>query len=406
MLNPHDAVPLPARPSLERYRKLAKQLVKAYRSGAMGEFVGRWVGANRAIEKFAREKLAESGPKLTAAQFVLARSYGFESWPKFQKHVESLARKGSEVERFEAAADAVVNGKIGVLKRLLREDPALVRARSNREHRATLLHYAAANGVEQYRQKTPKNIVKIAGMLIAAGAEIDATANLYGGESTALGLAATSVFPQRAGVQEALMQLLLDHGAEIGATVRGCIWNGQGKAAEYLADRGAKLTLETAAGVGGLEAVKSHFDDYGKLTRPAAKKEMQLGFVMACAWGRKDVVEFLLERGADPAWHRGDGQTALHWAVIGGNLEILKLLMGRPNPPLEAKNQYGGTVLGQTLWSAAHGGEPDRYIAILEALIAAGARVPEKHVPVNAKVDAWLEQHGSCVEPSLHWFGE
>ena len=44
----------------------------------------------------------------------------------------------------------------------LRRDPALVRARSSRVccfdppvHRATLLHYVAANGVEAYRQKTP-----------------------------------------------------------------------------------------------------------------------------------------------------------------------------------------------------------------------------------------------------------
>ena len=29
-------------------------------------------------------------------------------------------------------------------------------------HRATLLHYIGANGVEGYRQKTPKNAVKVA----------------------------------------------------------------------------------------------------------------------------------------------------------------------------------------------------------------------------------------------------
>ena len=126
---------------------------------------------------------------------------------------------------------------------------------------------------------------------------------------------------------------------------------------------------------------------------------------MACAWGRKDVVEFLLDRGADPAWCRKDGQTALHWAVIGGNLNIVKLLLRR-NPPLEAVNIHGGTVLGQTLWSAAHGGDPDIYIAILEALIAAGAQVPERHVPVNSKVDQWLERHGSRSEPSWYWSGE
>lgn len=60
-------------------------------------------------------------------------------------------------------------------------------------------------------------------------------------------------------------------------------------------------------------------------------------------------------------------------------------------------------MLGQTLWSAAHGGDPDAYVAILEALAAAGAKIPERHVPVNARVDTWLAQHGSRAEPS--WIG-
>jgi hypothetical protein len=403
MLNPWDALPLPPRPSLERYRKLAKQLVKAQKTDAIHEWAARWIGtpAARPIERFAREKLAESGPKLTAAQFVMARSHGFESWPKFQKHLYSLARKGSSVARFEAAADAIVNGKIAILKGLLREDPELVRARSTREHQATLLLYVAANGVEQYRQRTPKNIVRIAEILLAAGAAIDATAELYGGGATTLGLAATSVHPERAGVQETLMQMLLDHGAEIGDAVRGCLWNGRGKAAVFLADRGARLTLESAAGVGRLDVVESYFGKDAKVP----PREMQSGFLLACAWGRKGVVEFLLDRGADPAWHSKDGQTALHWAVIGGHLEIVKLLLRR-NPPLGARNVYGGDVVGQTLWSAAHGGDAELYIAILDALISAGARLPAQHVPVNVKIDAWLLRHGSGSEPSWHWIGE
>ena len=67
---------------------------------------------------------------------------------------------------------------------------------------------------------------------------------------------------------------------------------------------------------------------------------------------------------------------------------------------------FGGTVLDQALWSAAHGGDPDVYIAILEALVAAGAKVPERHVPVNPLVNAWLTQHGSRAEPSWYWYGE
>jgi hypothetical protein len=52
-----------------------------------------------------------------------------------------------------------------------------------------LLHYASANGIESYRQKT----LKITKMLLDGGADVDATCHVYGSECTTLGLVATSV---------------------------------------------------------------------------------------------------------------------------------------------------------------------------------------------------------------------
>ena len=73
--------------------------------------------------------------------------------------------------------EAVITGDAATLDSLLREP--LVLARSTRVthfdlpvHRATLLHYVAANGVEGYRQKTPNNAVEVATMLLKAGAEV------------------------------------------------------------------------------------------------------------------------------------------------------------------------------------------------------------------------------------------
>lgn len=440
--NPQDALPIPPRPSLERYKKLAKELVKACKSAksdAIRDWSEEWVEALvklsklkitrqlpvsiprwiDEVEDFAKRKMLGGGPAhrrcaLADAQFVIARSHGFESWPKFAKQLEELARKNSSVSRFEAAADAIVRGDIATLKRLLREEPELIRARSTREHNATLLHYVSANGVEEYRQKTPKNIVDITEILLKAGAEVDAIANVYGGGCTTLGLAATSVHPERAGVQEALLQTLLDHGANLEqpsiainrqSIVSGCLANGRLKAAAFLASRGASLDLAGAAALGKLDAVKSFFGEDGGLKPNTAKEQFEQAFLFACGYGPSDVVEFLLGKGADLTAHRGDGQTGLHWAVIGGHLETVKLLL-RSKAPLEVKNTYGGTVLDQTLWYAAHGGDPDAYIAILEALVAAGAKVPERHVPVNTRVDAWLAKQGSRAERSWYWYGE
>lgn len=437
--NPQDALPLPKRPNLERYKKLAKELVKACKSAdpdAIGSWAENWIKtvAKKSgvvftrelpvtidrwieqVEEFARKKLEQqiSTCRLADAQFVIARSHGFESWPSFSKHLNALNQKNSSIQRFESAADAIVKGDINTLKRLLREDPALVHARSTREHNATLLHYVSANGIEGYRQRTPKNIVAIAQLLLENGADVDAEADVYGGGSTTLGLAATSVHPYAVGVQNALIQLLLDHGAEIDhrraggnqeSSVIGALDNGRGEAAAYLATHGAKLNLQAAAGVGRLDIVKDYFNQDGTRKAKTTLKQLQAAFLYACGWGRNNVVEFLIDKGVDLNDGGRDRQTPLHWAVIGGHLETVKLLL-RFNPPLEAENIYGGTVFGQALWSAAHGGDQKTYSEIIKSLIGAGAKVPARHVPISKLIDELLRHYGSVPERSWYWYGE
>lgn len=432
--NAQDALPLPQRPNVERYKSLAKDLVKACRRGdeAIDAWAEKWVTtlaersgiefrrplpviASRWADQVAgfvrREIKANKGRcRLADAQSMIARSDGFTTWARFTKHLNGLNEKGSAIARFERAADAIIKGDTKTLKRLLRNDPRLVHARSTRKHEATLLHYTSANGVEGYRQKTPANIVEITELLLKAGAEIDAEADVYGGGATTLGLAATSVHPFRAGVQNPLLQLLLDYGAEIDhktsagnsqSSVLGALANGRPEAAAYLADRGARLNLEAAAGVGRLDVVQSFLN---KKTKPP-QKQLQSALRYACAGGHKDVVEFLLKNGVDLAYGGRDGQTALHWAAIFGRLEMVKLLL-KYNPPLESRNMYGGTVLGQTMWSAAHGGDPKTFAKIIETLIAAGAKVPPRHVPVNKPIDKLLRRYGSEPEPTWYWYGE
>ena len=430
--NSQDALPLPLRPNVERYKKLATGLVKACKSvdpNAIGDWAEAWVKMlvkqsaiklgrkqprairrwSGQVEAFAQRKLSnEDGPqcRLSDAQFVIARSHGFESWAKFTKHLKELSKKTSLVAKFEAAADAICNGDVKTLKRLLRQQPNLVHLRSTREHHATLLHYVSANGVEGYRQKTPKNIVEISEILLNAGADVNAEADVYGGGATTLMLAATSVHPFRAGVQNPLLQVLLDHGANIDQdAVKDCLANGRGAAARFLADRGARLDLGTAAGVGRLDVVKSFFKPDGSLKRKTSRKQLHLAFTHACASGCLNVVEFMLDKGVDLSAHPGDRQTPLHCAAITGQLETVKFLLSH-NAPLEITNIYGGTVLGQTLWSAAHGGDPELYAEIIKVLIEAGAKVPERHVPVNKPIDDLLRGYGSVPEPTWYWFGE
>jgi hypothetical protein len=347
---------------------------------------------------FLRKRLSHSawcgGPALdfsgADARAILAREHHFTSFDKLARHLADVKQGASSVAAFEAAVDALVAGDLAALERSLRTNPALVHARSPRTHRATLLHYVGTNGVEGWRQRTPANAVSIAKVLLDAGAAVDALADMYGGATT-LGLVATSLHPQRAGVQLDLLEILLDHGAALEhplaaghgpGVVNGCLANGWPGAAEFLAGRGARLDLEGAAGVGRLEAVRGFFAADGGLKDGATPAQAKSGFQWACQYGRTEVVRFLLGRGVrTEEMHRG--QTGLHWAAYGGHADIVKRLLA-DGPALGLKDgRFGNTPLGWALYGWANppceaGG--GRHHEVVALLIAAGAAVEAESI--------------------------
>jgi ankyrin repeat protein len=404
-----DALPLPARPNIEQYKKLAKDFQQACKAGdpaALQQWVVRWAetlaglqeraaptGVHWIAERVERQwrRLQKSnqqaaGCTLAGAQLFIARCHGFASWPKFTKHLEALGAS-SPVSHFEAAVDAIVSGNIATLEKLLRDHPELIRMRSTREHRSTLLHYVSANGVEDFRQKTPANIVEITTMLVDAGADVNAESEAYGGRSTTLGLTATSCHPEDAGVQLPLMDLLIRHGARIdgpdgGSAVNGCLHNGRAEAAEFFADRGARLDLEAAAGVGRLDVVRRFFNADGRLLPPATPKQMHDGFAWACEFGRTSVVDFLLRHGIGiDTKLPHDGQTGLHWAAYGGHAETVKLLLERGAPVNTADESYGGTPLEWALYAWGNSPRPTErgsYFETVALLARAGAKLHDE----------------------------
>ena len=410
-----DAVPLPPRPDLDHYKKLAKELLRASEAPVAEDPVSdpvrawalRWLEANARLCGHWRDDDGAAGvlahqadaitsrwvavqkkrgaelPLLADAQFFLAREIGFPSWPKFAEHVRALESAQSTVTNFEAAAEAIVAGDERTLRALLLQDPSLVKARSLREHRSTLLHYCSANGVEDYRQRTPPNIVAVARMLLDAGAEGNAESDAYGGRSTTLMLTATSFHPERVGVQRALMDLLLDRGAAVdvgkSSDVVVCLHNGRGQEAEFLASRGARLDLEGAAGVGALDRVKEFFAEDGELRPPATAQQLADGFGWACEFGRVAGVEFLLSQGvrAD-ARSRTDGVTPLHWAALCGQPEIVRMLLEGGADVNARETRYGGTPVSWAVYGFAdHDGtrQQTRFYEVVDLLVAAGAEV-------------------------------
>jgi hypothetical protein len=201
---------------------------------------------------------------------------------------------------FEAAADAIVGGDIRSLAEMTRESPQLIRARSNRPHHATLLHYLAANGVEGERQKSPKNAVEIATLLLNSGAEVDALAEMYEGQHTTMAMLVSSVLPAKAGVQDALVERLLDFGAAIEGAgtgespLIGALAFGYLSAAETLAKRGAKTdTLPAVAGLG-------RFADAARLLPTSDAIQRHRALALAAQHGHVEIVRLLLDAGEDP----------------------------------------------------------------------------------------------------------
>jgi hypothetical protein len=323
------------------------------------------------------------------ARAIIAAKQHFDSWDGYAAFTDALRDRRSLVAQFEAAVDAVVVGDAETLERLLRQHPELIRARSVRTHHSTLLLYVGANGVEGYRQRTPQNARQIAEMLLDAGADVNAVGDMYRGTTT-LGLVATSIHPVRAGVQEALIDLLLARGASLdravapdythGRLVNACLANGRGDGAELVAKRGAPLDLEAAGGVGRLDVVKTFFEPDGRLSSRATTDDLMSGFKWACGYGHIDVVRFLIDRGVDVG-ERHRGETALHVAAYGGHAEIVALLLERGAPLTVPDEVWSGTPLGWALhaWSyPPDGANPDRYYRVVDLLIGAGATVPSE----------------------------
>ena len=89
-----DAKHLPARPSLEQYKKQAKDFVKGFKS-ADREAIQRTQKFHLHADKFLGSTALKAKFALADAQLIIAREHGFESWPRFAKHIQSLTREVS-----------------------------------------------------------------------------------------------------------------------------------------------------------------------------------------------------------------------------------------------------------------------------------------------------------------------
>lgn len=385
-----DLQPLPFHSTLEQYREQAQQLLEAHRLGEAQAIRVIHQHHPRFLDSkipWLPKNLPDSEIQSAAfepedAQLTIARWYNFQDWPALAQYVAEVTRNAS-VFQFESAVEAVITGDLATLESLLRDHPGLVRARSTRinnfdppVHRATLLHYIAANGVEGYRQKTPQNAVEIATALLQAGAEVDALADMYGGHYTTMSMLVSSCHPAKAGVQVALAETLLDFGAAIeasgsvkwGSPLMTALAFGYLPTAKALVRRGARVdNIAAAAGLGRLA-------DVAQLLATADPESRHRALALAAQHGHVDVVRLLLDAGEDPSRYNPDGNhshsTPLHQAVLAGHDAVVRVLV-EGGARLDIKDTiYQSTPLG---W-AIYGGQT----AIEKYLRAQGARTAQE----------------------------
>lgn len=351
-----------------QYAEQASELLEAHRAGhpdALRLFHTRHPRfLDSEIKWLARFDVTEDDIRnaplgLADAELTVARWHDFQDWAALTGYAEAMTRRDSPAYEFECAVEAVIHGDLPALESLLRAEPQLVRIRSMRvccfdppAHRATLLHYIAANGVEGYRQKSPPNAVEIARALLRAGAEPDALASMYGGECTTMSMLVSSTPPHEAGVQVPLVHTLVDFGAAVEPRGAGnwtsplmtALVFGFRDAAQALVQRGARVEdLAAAAGLGRME-------DAVRLLSGADPASRHRALAIAAQLGQVEIVRLLLDAGEDPSRHNPDGMhshaTPLHQAVWGGHDAVVRLLVER-GARLDIRDKiYKGTPLG------------------------------------------------------------
>src|SRR5262249_49641276 len=97
------ATPLPDRPDLDQLKNQAKDLLKGHKAGDP-EALRRIRANHPRLAGSPAHQIQASRFTLSRAQLVLAREYGFASWPKLKAHIESLSPGADDlVDQFKRA---------------------------------------------------------------------------------------------------------------------------------------------------------------------------------------------------------------------------------------------------------------------------------------------------------------
>ena len=253
---------LPSSANLEHLRKQAKALLHDYQQKEP-----------QAVAKFGTLRL-KAGPKLSDAQHLIAREYGFDSWSKLKEQVESLA--AGFAEAVPLARRALRDDDAAGFRRVLERYPML-KARINEP-----VADFDSPLITQVRSRAMLDV------LVDAGADINATSSWWAGGFGLLDCADPDV-------------------------------------AAHAIQRGAVITVHAAARLGMLEKLKELIAAHPELVHArGGDGQTPLHFASTV-----EIAEHLLDRGADIDARDVDHESTPAQYMVRTRPEVARYLIRR-----------------------------------------------------------------------------
>lgn len=207
-----------------------------------------------------------------------------------------------------------------------------------------LLWFVVENPIRN--ERLPPNIVQVADTIIAHLDRLDPPSRQHQLDYT-VRLAATGRVPRECGVQIALIDALVAHGAHADG-LDAAIAHREFDAARRLIHLGAPLTLTAAIALGLL-------DDARRLLPGADTASRADALVVAASLGLRDGVALLLDAGVDPNIRSARlhcHATALHQAALIGDRDLCDMLLAKGASRTVYDDMWNGAPFG---W-ASHAG--------------------------------------------------
>ncbi|XP_046548423.1 protein fem-1 homolog A-like [Haliotis rubra] len=179
-----------------------------------------------------------------------------------------------------------------------------------------------------------------------------------------------------------VVKYIVSHRAKVGINSRGSKkktpvmvagrW-GHKDVVEFLVELGADLSLVYEGGssvlhlacFGGHLEVAKYIVSKGKVNINSRGWKKKTPVMVAAANGHKDVVEFLVEHGADLSRVYGGGSSTLHLASFGGHLDVVRYIVAQNKVNINSRGWKKKTPV----MVAAEMGEKD----VVEFLVEHGA---------------------------------